>query len=112
MTHDTLTMIVTLANAVFTTFRIVAHVPQFIAIVRDRCGAGAISISSWTMFTLANGSNAAYALVAAGDITMSVINGISTLSCIAIVIASVIKQREYRRLHAGTQVAVKPAFAR
>ena len=84
---------VTLANAVFTAFRIAAHVPQLIAVLRDPCGARAISVGSWVMFAVANLSNAVYALVIAGDWLMFGINLLSTASCAAIAIVAACKQR-------------------
>lgn len=97
MSHDTLIMLVTLSNAVFTSCRIVAHVPQLIAVVRDRCGAGAISVSSWVLFTFANASNGAYALVLADDVAMCLINLASGSLCAAVATVAAIKQRRFRR---------------
>lgn len=101
MSHDTLVVLVTLANAAFTCCRIGAHVPQLIAVVRDTCGARAISLGSWCMFTLANASNAVYALVVAGDRPMFAINAISAASCLAIATAAAVKQRRWSRDHAS-----------
>lgn len=105
MHNDTLMVAVTIANAVFTTCRIAAHVPQLIAVVRDRCGASAISVGSWILFTLANASNAVYALVMAGDWTMFGINGISTISCAAIAIVAWIKQARFRAVASASASA-------
>ena len=38
--------------------------------LRDPCGARAISVGSWTVFAMANGSNGIYALVMASDRTI------------------------------------------
>jgi len=84
MDQQTLHVVVTIANATFTTFRIAAHVPQLLAVVRDTSGARAISVGSWVMFAIANLSNAVYALVIADDWLMFGINLLSTASCAAI----------------------------
>jgi|GEM_PF-3178436 len=98
MDQQTLHVVVTIANATFTTFRIAAHVPQLLAVVRDTSGARAISVGSWVMFAIANLSNAVYALVIADDWLMFGINLLSTASCAAIGGVAVCKQRRVSRL--------------
>ena len=107
-----LPVVVTGANALFTTLRIVAHVPQLIAVVRDPCGARAISVSSWVLFALANGSNAMYAQVIASDRLMFAINLVSTVSCAAIAIVSRIKQRRADDEDAAAAGRAHPVVAR
>lgn len=107
-----LPVVVTAANALFTTLRIVAHVPQLIAVVRDPCGARAISVSSWVLFALANGSNAMYALVIASDRLMFTINLISTLSCVAIAVVARTKQRRADARTADAADRARPVIAR
>ena len=97
MDQQSLHIVVTLANAAFTAFRIAAHVPQLIAVLRDPCGARAISVGSWVMFAVANLSNGVYALVIAGDWLMFGINLLSTASCAAIAIVAACKQRRAAR---------------
>lgn len=93
MEQQTLHVVVTIANATFTTFRIAAHMPQLLAVVRDTSGARAISVGSWVMFAIANLSNAVYALVIADDWLMFGINLLSTASCAAIGVVAACKQR-------------------
>ena len=108
MDQDFTHVAVTMANVVFTTFRIAAHVPQLIAIVRDPCGARAVSVSSWLMFAMANASNAAYALVIASDWLMFAINLASAASCTLIASIAGCKQR---RANAMARQATARAMA-
>ena len=98
MNHDLLPAAVTAANMLFTGFRIVAHVPQLIAVIRDPDGARSIAISSWAMFAMANSSNAVYALVLASDWAMALINLLSALSCASIVAITVFKRWQLARI--------------
>lgn len=93
MDQELLHAVVTIANAGFTAFRIAAHVPQLIAVVRDPCGARAISVASWVMFAMANASNGVYALVMANDWLMFAINLASAASCTAVAGVAFAKQR-------------------
>jgi hypothetical protein len=108
MDQDLFHLAVTVANAAFTSFRIAAHVPQLIAVMRDSCGARAISASSWVMFAIANLSNAVYALVIAGDWLIFGINLVSTASCASIATVTLVKQRRFDRKNAP---AAEPAVA-
>ncbi len=97
MNHDLMTFIVTAANFTFTILRIAAHVPQMLAVVRDPGGARAISVNSWTMFAMANCSNAVYALVLASDHLIFAINLLSAASCMTIAGLAFRKQRKARQ---------------
>lgn len=96
MTQDFLPTAVTMVNATFTVLRVAANVPQFIAILRDPGGARAISVGSWSVFAMANGSNGIYAFVMAGDTLMCAINLASACSCGAIATLAWIRQHRAR----------------
>lgn len=96
MNHELAASLVTAANVGFTCCRIAAHVPQLIAVIRDQSGARAISVSSWTMFAMANSSNAIYALVLVSDWLMFAINLLSAMSCLIVATVAFIKQRRTR----------------
>ena len=96
MNQDLLHSLVIGANVLFTSFRIAAHVPQLIAVIRDPGDARAISVTSWTMFAMANSSNAVYALVLVSDWLMFTINLLSTTSCLVVASVAFIKQRRAR----------------
>jgi len=101
MNASMLPALVTTANAAFTLLRVAANVPQLIAILRDPCGARAISVGSWFVFGSANGCNGLYAFVIAGDHAMFAINCLSALSCTTIAVTAWIKQRRARALERG-----------
>ena len=96
MNQDLMTFIVTAANIAFTGFRIVAHVPQMLAVVRDPHGARAVSVTSWAMFAMANSSNAVYALVLVSDRLICAINLLSAASCMTVAGIAFFKQRRAR----------------
>ena len=93
MNHDLVVSLVMSLNMFFTLLRVVANVPQLIAVVRDPCGARAISVGSWAVFSMANASNGVYALVMASDRTMFALNLVSAMSCGTIAVTALIRQR-------------------
>jgi hypothetical protein len=97
MNQDLLHSLVIGANVLFTSCRIAAHVPQLVAIVRDPGDARAVSVSSWTMFAMANSSNAVYAAMLASDGLMWCINLISAVSCMTVAGVAWHKQRRASR---------------
>ncbi len=97
MNQDLLHSLVIGANVLFTSFRIAAHVPQLIAVIRDPGDARAISVTSWTMFAMANSSNAVYAAMLASDGLMWGINLLSAVSCMTVAGVAWSKQRRARR---------------
>lgn len=103
MNASALPTLVTFANAAFTLLRVAANVPQLVAIVRDPCGARAISVGSWFVFGSANGCNGIYALVIAGDSAMFAIHCLSALSCTTIAVVAWIKQRRALKREAAPQ---------
>ena len=51
--------------------RIVAYLPQIICAARDRNGATAVSLTTWSLFAIANLSTASYAFTGSGDMTLA-----------------------------------------
>ncbi len=77
-----------LALVVFTACnmgRVVAYLPQVLCIARDREGARAISLATWTLFSLAHLSTVAYAIATVGDGTMALLFAANTVGCLTIV---------------------------
>lgn len=96
MNHDLLVSIAIWTNLVFTGLRVAANGPQLLAVLRDPCGARAISVGSWTVFAMANASNGVYALVLAADPLMFAVNAVSALSCGTIAAVACVRQRQAR----------------
>lgn len=65
--------------------RVLAYLPQVLCIARDREGARAISLATWSLFALAHLSTVAYALATVGDVAMALLFAANTLGCLVIV---------------------------
>lgn len=82
---------VTTENAVVLAFlitnagRVLAYLPQIVAIVRDRNRAVAVSCATWSLFFVSNLASALYAGIIAMDVAMMIAFAANTLCCAAIV---------------------------
>jgi hypothetical protein len=65
--------------------RIVAYAPQIRCLTRDKTNAAAVSLVTWTLFTLANGATVAYALFAINDPLMAGVFALNLVGCLTIV---------------------------
>jgi uncharacterized protein with PQ loop repeat len=74
--------------AVCNVLRVFAYVPQIICVLRDREGAGAVSMSTWSMLTIANLSTVFYAAVVLHDLSITLVFAANTTCCAAIVAAT------------------------
>jgi len=80
---------------VFNALRLASYLPQIYKIARDTTDAGAISYSTWILWTAANSSTAIYALTHPGDITLAWIYGLNALCCTIVIALTAFKQRQY-----------------
>ncbi len=78
------------------TARVLAYLPQIIAIARDEGRANAVSGSTWSLFFVANLTSALYAGVLSGDTTMMIAFAANTACCAAIVATLCWKRRAVR----------------
>lgn len=65
--------------------RILAYLPQIVAIARDDGRAKAVSAATWTLFCVSNLSSALYAGLLTGDRTMLIAFAANTACCAVIV---------------------------
>jgi hypothetical protein len=65
--------------------RVVAYAPQIHCLTRDNTNAAAVSLITWTLFTLANAATVAYALLVINDPLMAGVFGLNLLGCLTIV---------------------------
>jgi hypothetical protein len=65
--------------------RVVAYAPQIHCLTRDNTNAAAVSLITWTLFTLANAATVAYALLVINDPLMACVFGLNLLGCLTIV---------------------------
>ena len=82
--------------------RILAYVLQFLKAVKDTNGASAISFATWGLFLASNITTILYALICLGDPLMALIFLGNAFACSAILVATYLKRRSYRRSFAPT----------
>jgi uncharacterized membrane protein HdeD (DUF308 family) len=76
---------------------VLAYLPQLLKTVRDTNGATAISFTTWGLFLASHVTTVLYALICLGDPLMALIFLGNALACSAILIATHLKRRSYRR---------------
>jgi len=64
--------------------RIVAYMPQIMCIYRDRNGAAAVSLLTWSMFTAANLATVSYSLTVSSDLVVASVFAMNAVCCLAI----------------------------
>lgn len=74
------------AFAVLNGARVIAYVPQIRCLTRDNSNAAAVSLVTWTLFSLANAATVAYALLVINDPLMAGIFLSNLLGCLIIVV--------------------------
>lgn len=76
--------------------RSIAYLPQIVQLARDRDGAVAVSCLTWGLFTFANASTVAYALIVTGDLMIALTFSLNMLCCLSIVSLAACKRRSTR----------------
>lgn len=87
--------------AFFNAVRVIAYLPQIIALLRVNDGAPAVSCTTWVLFTASHISTVSYALLALADWRMALIFGVNAVCCLAIVSLVIIKRLQHARLTRG-----------
>jgi hypothetical protein len=82
------------AFSFFNALMIVSYLPQILRVARDRFGATAISYSTWGMWTCANLSTAAYAIVNLEDAWLAVVSLMNTAGCLTVILLTGWKRRK------------------
>jgi hypothetical protein len=93
------------AFAVLNGGRALAYIPQIMRVARDRHGAAAISVTTWSLFAAANVATVFYATVRAKDWVMAAVFGFNAVACVAIVAVTLYKRFRYRGAPHGTSAA-------
>lgn len=84
---------ITFTFLVTNTARVLAYLPQIVAIARDEGRAKAVSGSTWSLFFVANLSSTLYAGLLSGDSTMMIAFAANTACCASIVATLCWKRR-------------------
>lgn len=98
--------------AVCNSVRVVAYLPQILAVIRDMNGASAISYTTWGLFSVSNLSTAIYAALVLGDLKMVAVFAANTGCCAVILGLTVVKRRRFKRVPETAEVLVLPSFLR
>lgn len=93
--------VIVLIFSICNSLRLFAYLPQLISVLRDRNGASSVSLTTWSLFTLANGSTTAYALVIVSDLRMAVLFAFNTAFSFAIAFGTILKRRLSKGVLAG-----------
>ena len=64
--------------------RIIAYMPQIMCIYRDRNGAAAVSLMTWSMFAAANLATVSYSLTVSSDFVVAAVFAMNAVCCLAI----------------------------
>ena len=81
----------------FNTLRFLAYVPQIARTLKDRSGAQAISLGTWSLFLVSHASAMAYAVVNQHDWTMATLFLLNGMGCALIIAIATVKRSHYRR---------------
>lgn len=97
----TTTDVIVIAFSVCNSLRLFAYLPQLVSVLRDGDGARGVSLLTWTLFTVANGSTTAYAFAIVGDMRMTMLFAFNTLFSLAIAFGTFAKRRATRKRSVG-----------
>lgn len=89
--------IVVVMFSVCNSLRLFAYLPQLVSVLRDRNGASGVSLTTWTLFALANGSTTTYAIVVVDDMRMGVLFACNTVFSFGIAFGTFVKRRSRAR---------------
>jgi hypothetical protein len=81
----------------FNTLRFLAYVPQIARALKDRSGAQAISLGTWSLFFVSHLSAMAYAIVNQHDWTMATLFLLNGMGCALIIAIATVKRSQYRQ---------------
>jgi len=86
--------------------RVIAYAPQIHCLTRDNGKAAAVSLITWTLFSLANAATVAYALFVINDTLMAGVFALNLLGCLTIV--AIIGKKRIFSLPARADMIAEP----
>lgn len=93
--------------------RTIGYWPQIMSIYRDPGRASAVSVWTWMIFTAANATTAAHAVVGLEDLIVATVFAANAISCATIVVLTIYKRRHHRppvRKNNGEVVIPEPGY--
>ncbi len=95
MSNDLLLQLITGVYAACNAARLVSYVPQIIAVAREKSGAHAISLLSWSFWLLSHAATAVYCASVVKDPLLAAMMWGNTVGCLGVVTLTAIKRRRY-----------------
>ena len=95
MSQDLILQLITAIYAVSNAIRLLFYVPQIVAVARERSGADAISIITWTFWSLSHAVTAIYCYAIVHDALLGFMMWGNALGCFAVVVLTTAKRRRY-----------------
>jgi len=86
--------------------RVIAYAPQIRCLTRDNSNAAAVSLITWSLFSLANAATVVYALFAINDPLMAGVFALNLLGCLTIV--GIIGKKRIFPLPARSSMIARP----
>lgn len=83
----------------FNTVRVFSYVPQIIAVAKDMTDAKAISLLTWSFWSMANLTTGLYATFVAHDMLLAIMSYGNTLGCTIVVGIVIYKRKKYGHVH-------------
>lgn len=75
--------------------RVFTYVPQIIAVAKEKSSAQAISLITWSFWTMANLTTGLYATVILHDVLLAIMSYGNTLGCSIVVGIVMVKRQKY-----------------
>ena len=95
MSHELILQSITAIYAVCNAVRLLFYVPQVMAVARERSGAYAISIITWTFWSFSHAVTAVYCYAVIHDALLSFMMWGNAFGCIAVVALTMVKRHRY-----------------
>ena len=95
MPQELLLSSITGAYALCNAIRLGFYVPQVIAVMRDRCGARAISLVTWVFWSFSHAVTAVYCATIANDLLLAGMMWGNTVGSFAVATIAAVKRRQH-----------------
>ena len=95
MSNELFLQLVTATYALCNAARLLSYVPQIIAVARENSGAYAISLISWTFWSISHAATAVYCTTVVNDPLLAGMMWGNTVGSSGVVLLTVLKRRRY-----------------